>query len=137
MSFDLFMQCYGETHKLGLPVGAMRALFPICREEPEFNRWVVEYDPMNSCDIYAGLLKDNRERLGDFMVSRPCGDMRLWEALFSILNMGSVVIFWPGSPPVLAAGTNADSLPDGMVEGLGQPVYVHSGSELLKCVQET
>jgi hypothetical protein len=137
MSFDVFVQCYRETKESGLLVTTIRSLLPIVREELEFNRWVVQYAPNDLCDIYVGLLKDDRERLSDFMVSRPSGDLRFWDALFSIFQMGSIVIFWPGSPPILAAGANPDDLPEGVVEGMGQPVYVRSGLELLKCVQAT
>jgi len=137
MSFDLFVQCYGETGQSGIPVSAVRSLFPIVREEPEFRCWVLEYDSQNQSDIYVGLLKGDKEKLGHFTVSRPSGDVRFWEALFSILRMGSVMICWPESQLVLAAGASADGLPENMLKGLGGPVFVRSGLEILKLVQET
>jgi len=137
MSFDAFVQSYGETQKSGLPVATVRSLFPIVREELEFNRWIIQYAPNDGCDFFVGFCKDDKERLVDFMISRPCGDLRFWNGLFSILQMGKIVIFWPGSPPVLAAGAKPEDLPAGMVEALGEAVYVGSGAELLKSVQQT
>jgi hypothetical protein len=137
MSFDLFVQSYGDTQKSGLPADTVRSLFPIIREELEFDRWVIQYSQNDSCDFFVGFCKDDKERLVDFMISRPCGDLRFWNGLFRFLQMGKIVIFWPGSPPVLAAGAAPDDLPAGMVEVLGEAVYVGSGSELLRSVQQT
>jgi len=158
MSFDLFVQCFGETERSGLSTSDVRALFPIYEEEPRSNSWLirawhslfplkgkavtrdfwrVEYGPEDGCEFYVGLLERDKKRLNDFMVARPCGDPRFWESLYSILRMGSVVIYWPGSPLVFAAGASLEGLPEGILEGLGGPVYVESGMEILKRVQET
>jgi hypothetical protein len=135
MSFDLFVQCYGETRLSGLPTSAVRSLFPIGESQPAF--WSIQYGTEDGCDLYPGFVEEDEGKLKDFMVARPCGDPRFWEALYSILRMGSVVAYWPESPPILAVGASLEGLPDGMQKALGLPVYVKSGMELLKRVQET
>ena len=137
MSFDLFVECYGETKLIGIPKNAISSLFPISREEVEFDRWVIEYDSLNHSDIFYSLIEEDKERLTGFTISRPCGDLRLWDAIYSVAQMGSVVVLWPGSKAVFAEGADPAALPEGMLEDFGGPVFVHSGLEILKLVQET
>jgi len=137
MSFDLFVECYGETKQIGIPKNAISSLFPVSREEGEFDCWVVEYDSLNRSDIYYSLIEEDKGRLTGLMVARPCGDLRLWDAIYSVAQMGSVVVLWPGSRAVFAEGANIAALPEGMLEDFGGPVFVHSGAEILKLVQET
>jgi hypothetical protein len=137
MSFDLFVQTLGDTRKTGLPVSAVRSRFPVVREEPELNCWLVEYDSLNQSVIYVRLLEGDKERQIDFSLSRPCGGDRFWDALFSILQMGLVVAFWPGSKAVFAEGADLTGVADEMIESLGGPVFVGSGAEVLRLVQQT
>jgi hypothetical protein len=57
--------------------------------------------------------------------------LRLWEGLFSVLRMGSVVIFWSGGPPVVAIDAVASQLPKDMIDSMGQPRLVRSAEDLL------
>jgi hypothetical protein len=134
MSFDVFVQCYGDTITSGLSRNQIRALFPVVEEKSEPGCWVVEYDATNQSDIYV---EANERNLNHFMVSRPCGDVRLWAALLAVLRMGQAVMFWPGSPPLIASGGSAAGLPEGMLEGLGQPVFVDSAEEFLELLKTT
>lgn len=134
MSFDVFVQCYGETENSGLPLEAVRALFPVIDEEEGVGCWVVRYDDLNGFDIYAGKIA---ESLSHFMVSRPTGDIRLWEALLSVMKMGKVVMFWPGGPPLLAKDASIEGLPEGMVESLGEPVFIERAEQFLELLKTT
>jgi hypothetical protein len=137
MSFDVFVECFGETKRIGLSKDSVRSLFPISREEPEFDLWVVEYDDLNVSFLYSSYLDRDPQRLTGFMANRPCGDLRFWDALFSILQLGSVFIIWPGGKLTLAFGAGIEGLTDEMLVDLGPPVYVRSGLEILECVQKT
>ena len=134
MSFDVFVQCYGETEKLGLPRERVRALFPIVEEESGPDCWVVRYDDLNSSDIYVDA---ESEQFKGFMVNRPAGDIRFWQAQLTILRMGSVVMFWPGSRPLLAQKSDAEELPEDIVESLGEPVFVERAEEFLELLKAT
>jgi hypothetical protein len=69
-------------------------------------------------------------------VERPCGDPRLWNAVYEVLKIGEVVLFFPGGP-LIVAKENADrTLPEEMVEGMGEPVSVESGEAIVKIVRE-
>jgi len=137
MSFDVFIQCYGETERVGLSRDSVRSLFPVVESDSQTGYWRVQYAPDDSCDFYIGSDESDAARLRHFMVSRPCGDERFWMALISVLQMGSVMMYWPGSPVMVAAGTRALGLPEGMVEDLGGPVPIHSTDEIFKLLSET
>lgn len=136
MGFELYIQCFGKTEQLGIPLSAVRALFPIVEEKSEPNYWRFWYDSKNSCEVGITATPSNPEMLSGLFVNRPCSDFRLWDALFSVLSMGSVVVFWPGGPPVVAAGTSSEKLPEDMVVALGSPRIADSAADLLRLVQE-
>ncbi len=122
MSFDLYLNCFGETERSGLPRGTVRSLFPIegAGSEPDF--WRVRYGPADSCEINVTPLANAPSQLKFIHVNRPCGDFRLWESLYKILQMGSVVLFFPGGPLILGPGSSAEGLPADMTASLGEPV---------------
>jgi hypothetical protein len=57
-------------------------------------------------------------------LSRPGTDPALFEALFALLRLEGVVVHAPLSPLVVAHPASAGHLPEGMVEALGEPVWV-------------
>jgi len=137
MSFEIFLKCCGETERLGLPRSALRSLFPVIEDESEADFWRVRYDSENQCAIGVSGVPSNGKMLNSLYVDRPCGDLRLWEGLLSILRMGSVVIFWPGGPLVVADGAVVADLPRDIIESLGEPKVVNSAEALLRFVQES
>lgn len=134
MSFDIFVQCFGETAKSGLRRERVRSLFPIVEDESGLEHWVVRYDALNSSDIY---LASDDESLKCLKVSRPAGNRQLWEALLTVLEMGQVVMFWPGSPPLVAREINASDLPEGMREALGEPVFISQPEQFFEALKTT
>ncbi len=79
----------------------------------------------------------NREMLKSFVVDRACGDLRFWEALISVLRMASVVIFWPGGPPVVSDDGVGSTLPKDMTDAIGPAKSASSAQDLLRLVQES
>ena len=137
MGFEVYLQCFGESERSGISRAAVRSLFPVIEEESEPDFWRVRYDNKNSCDIAVTAMTSDEEMLKSFYVDRPCGDLRLWEGLLSVLRMGSVVIFWPGGPPVVAVEAVAADLPVDMIDSIGQPKLVSSTEELLRLLRES
>ena len=135
MSFEIYLQCFGETEKIGLPRNMIRALFPVDEISSEPDYWKLRYDSREGCDIGVNPLETDADKLSDFCVHRPCRDLRLWDSLFSVLNMGSVVLFFPGGPLLIAQKTSAASLPEEMIESLGAPVQVDSGEAIRRIVE--
>jgi hypothetical protein len=137
MSFEVYLQCFGETERSGISRAAVRALFPIIEQESKPDYWSIRYDEMNSCHIGVTALPSEREMLNALYVARPCGDLRFWEGLLAVLRMGSVVIFWPGGPPVVADETVAANLPKEMTNAIGRPRTVHSAEKFFRLLQES
>ena len=103
----------------GNTAAVVRSLFPVIEPESEPDRWRVRYDDLNHCDVSVSAIPADREFLNAVCVWRPCGDVRLWEAILQILGMGSVFIYWPGSPPIVADDEVAAGLPDEITTSLG------------------
>ncbi len=134
MSFDVFLQGFGEAKRIGVPREQVRRLFPIIERESEPGRWVVQYDDLNRSEIFVDR---DQEPLDSLMVNRPSGDIRLWEALLTIMRMGSFVMFWPGSRPLVARGSTYGPLPHAMVEDFGEPVVIDRAEQFFDLLKST
>jgi len=69
-------------------------------------------------------------------VERPCGDPRLWEALFRVLNRGPIVLYFPGGPPIVANDQVRAAVPEEVTGSLGEPRCVHSAADICKIIRE-
>ena len=137
MGFEVYVQCFGESEKTGLPRTAVRALFPIVAEESQPDYWRVRYDDKNACHIGVISVPSDEKMLKSIVVERPCGEPKLWDALISVLKMGSVVLFWTGSPPLVSDGGAATNLPQEMTNVMGAAKPVNSADEILRLLRET
>jgi hypothetical protein len=137
MGFELYVQCFGETERIGIPRAAVRSLFPVIEEQSKPDYWRVEYDGRNSCDIGVTDIPGQPQRLKGFYIDRPCADRRLWDARMTVLRMGTVFIFWPGGPPVVAESGNVPQLPKDITDSLGPGRSVRSADELLCLLQDS
>jgi hypothetical protein len=136
MSFEVYVQCFERGEPAGLPWAAVRSLFPVDESRSEPDYWSVYYDDFNSCHIRASRLESDPQRLEALCVFRPCGDLRLWEALFAILRLGSAVLYFPGdAPPLVASEAAGEQLPAEMVEAMGRPRVVSSGEEIVEVIK--
>lgn len=136
MGFEVYFCFLGETERVGIPRDAVCSLFPVEKEsEPDF--WHIRYDDKNSCDIGVTPRESERGMLQGMYVDRPCGDLRLWEGLLSVLRMGTVAMFWPGGPPIIASEDTAAELPTDMIDSIGEPCVVNSVAEILCLLQES
>jgi hypothetical protein len=137
MSFEVFVQCFGESERGGISRSAVRSLFPIVAEESKPDRWRIRYDDKNTCHICVTALPSDKNILTSLCVERPCGDARLWEALIAVLRMQQVVMFWPGGPPIVSDESVASQLPKNMTGAIGAATSVSSAGDLLRLLRET
>jgi hypothetical protein len=137
VSFEVYLQCFGESERSGISRAAARRLFPVVEEESEPDYWRIQYDPKNSCDIGVTALGSDQAMLVSLCIHRPCADLRLWEGLFAVLRMGSVVVLWPGSPAIVFGDTIGANLPKDMIGSIGPPRSVHSAAEILRLLRES
>jgi hypothetical protein len=136
MSFEVFVQCFDRGEPAGLPWASIRRLFPVVDAESEPDNWSVRYDALNRCSICVSPLESDTALVESLCVFRPCGDLRLWEALLAVMRLGAVVLYFPGNaPPLIASGDVAQHLPDDMIESLGQPKVVQSGQEIVEVIE--
>jgi len=131
MGFEVYFHFCGEAERVGIPREAVRSLFQIVEEESEPDYWALRYDSKNSCNIGVAPLESDTRMLNGLYVERPCQDLRLWEGLLSVLRMGTIAMFWPGGPAIIANEATTAELPEDMIESLGLPKVVHSVTEVL------
>jgi hypothetical protein len=137
LSFDVFLQCFKGGEPAGIPRVVVRPLFPVDESRSEPDYWCVCYDDLNSCHISVYSLPSDPLLLESLCVFRPCGDLRLWEALLAVLRLGSVVLYFPGNaPPLVASKAAGEQLPADMVEAVGQPRVVTSGKEIVEIIKQ-
>ena len=137
MSFEVYLQCFGETEQTGIPRSVVQSYFPIVEVESEINRWMVRYDDLNYCEIFVSAIPSDQRFLGFISVWKPCADIWLWKALVEILRTGSVFLYWSGSPPILASDGVSGAFPKEIVDALGPPKSVSSAHDLLRLLHET
>lgn len=136
MSFEIYVNCFRRGEPGGIPRSAVQAFFPIVDAESEPDYWSVRYDDRNSCQITVTPCDSSHELVTSLCIHRPCGDGRLWDALFSVMKLGAVVLYLPAdTPPLVVDNAAIAHLPVEMIEALGDPVCVKSGKEILATIQ--
>jgi hypothetical protein len=132
MSFDVYIQCFDKGQPAGISRARVRDAFGTAVTESATERWKVSYDARNSCDVYLSL-DAGAGVLRGLSINRPCGDLRLWDALASVLTLGNVVLYFQGCKSPLVANLNVRRhLPHDMIEALGEPIIAGSGAEILR-----
>ena len=136
MSFDVYLQFYEEGQPAGVPHRAVRETLGVPAEMAESGSWRVDYDEWNGCDLSIHALAPDDALVHAITVSRPCGDLRLWEALFRVMGLGNGVFYFPGSgPPIVVKPAAERHLPADMMQALGRPVCVHNAQDIVEHVQ--
>jgi hypothetical protein len=132
VSFDVYLQVFENRESAGISRDSVRDAFgAVFVSEPELDRWEVQYDAQNTCDVY--LSSHGTTMLEGLSINRPCGDLRLWDALASILALGNVVLYFPGCKAPLIADLNVrQHLPHDMIKALGEPIIAGRGAEILR-----
>lgn len=134
MSFEVYVQFYKNGEEAGISSDQIYEVFSpfVTRSKP--NHWLVSYDKTNYCEVDLISMEDT-DLICGLVLSRPCVDERLWDALFSIMRQGNTVLYYPGGDnPFVACSDAIPHLPEDMVDTLGQPVVVKNGSEITKAI---
>jgi hypothetical protein len=138
MSFEAFV-CYFQKGEVAtVPSQHVREVFGAFLAEGGGYDWHLHYDDQNSCDLMLTKDPGDAGAIRGFTVMRPCGDVRLWDALAATLRFGNAALFFSSGAPLLVADSSVvQHLPEGMTEGsLGQPKCVTTGSEILHEMHE-
>jgi hypothetical protein len=137
MGFEVFVQCFTQGERDGVAVTDIQRVFGPQLEAGENEWWKVVYDEQNSCDILVDYLSSDKDFVHFISVQRPCGDRRLWEALFSVLEIGHCVLYFPADrPPLLVANESmTEHLPPDMVDSMGAITRVNCAQDILDAIQ--
>jgi Gram-negative bacterial TonB protein C-terminal len=81
-------------------------------------------------EVSAGDTREHKLLDQAFTAPRPLDDARLHEALLELLQHEGVVVYAPGSPPVIGSRASEKHLPEGMISALGAGVIVETGHAL-------
>jgi hypothetical protein len=136
MGFEIFFQCFAGGQSAGIPRATLRELFPVVEQESDRDHWRIRYGPEDSSTIGVTPDESDAELISAFYIDRPCGAAHLWEAVLSVLRMGSVMLFFPGEGPVLVGSERAVAdLPPEVIETMGPPRCVKSTQEILDAIR--
>jgi len=136
MSFDVFVDAYHEGAPASISRAAVRSVFGRFVSEIDPACWHARYDAKNFCDLYLGVDLADPQKIFGFMISGPCADERLWEALVSILKLGAVVLHFEGRAAFVGSPSTVSHLPKDMLEVFGDPKVISAGSEITDAIEE-
>jgi hypothetical protein len=136
VSFEVFIQCFADGRPSGVPAAAVRGAFSNLADDSEPDYWHLSYDDTNSCHVHVTKRNDLIEAL---TVHRPCGDSRLWDSIYRVLQLGPWVLYFPAPKPplVMADAAHAKQLPPEMREALGPVRQVRSGKEIQEIIRSS
>ena len=135
MSFDLFFGCFEDGESASVSISIVKDALGDHIAEIAENHFVLQFgnELGDHCDLY---IETGAEQISSFSVNRPRDDPRLFNALLQILKTRGLVLYMPGDcPPLIGNPETAVHLPLDMVDGLGQPVLLTAGSEIVNWIQ--
>lgn len=135
MSFDLYLQKFHNGKAAGISPDVIRDAFGKYVVEMDEDFWQVQYSVESSSDIFLQMLPDDDGLIHTLSIHRPCGDIRLWEGLWLLLELPGTIFYYPGCIAPMArdplAGVN---MPNDMRESLGDPVVATSALEIFQSI---
>lgn len=136
MSFEVYLQAFQDGQESGFAPAQVRSVLGRYLIEVEPDYWQVQFSATESSDLFLSSSGEDVSLIHCISVHRPCNDARLWEALFSLLQVPGSIFYFPGCPAPLARDPSvAQSLPHELLEDLGQPQAAESAVQLFRLVQ--
>jgi hypothetical protein len=132
MSFEIYLQVFSDEESFGIPLKEVFQSFGEHVSKLSSTLWNIHYNSENNCDIYIHGDGSEESRITGFTVYRPCDDVRLWDALFNIMGLGHVALYFPGSRVLLRNEASVQHLLTDMVSALGGYLIVNGAEEILK-----
>jgi hypothetical protein len=129
MSIEIYGSRFHQGQLLGIPVALLSQAFDGLIAKTGPNAFMLALEPHEG--ILIPLYFEARdEQTNSFSIARPVDDPSLYEALLRLLHHEGIVVYAPGSPPVLGHPESVGHLPEGMTDALGAGVIVYSASAL-------
>ena len=135
MSFDLYWQVFQNGKAAGIAPEIIGTAFGKYLIELDEDYWQVQYGTDESSDIFLQLLPADDSLVHTISIHRPCRDIRLWEALYILLELPGTIFYYPGCDAPLARDPQAAlAMPSEMRESLGDPVFVSNALEIFQSI---
>lgn len=90
MSVSIYCQSYFQGNDQQLNVADITGHFEPFIDNKTHEGFKVVYDEQNSCNVFLDL---KASKTSDFMISKPCGDKRLFEAIYNCMTLGNVICY--------------------------------------------
>ncbi len=133
MSFDLYLQAFGNGNAAGIALEIIRDAFGSHVIEVDEDYWQVQYGSGESSDIFLQTLPGEISMIHTISIHRPCRDMRLWQSIWLLLELPGTVFYFPGCDAPLTRDPLAGiAMPGEMLESLGEPVVVENAAEVFQ-----
>ena len=117
MGHSLHLQAHINGGSQEIPTKEVLACFSEFIAAQDDTAIYLEFSEEDSCTIYLCTTGPSIDHL---TVSRPCGDDRLPECLFQVMQLGNFVFFEPGADRfIIPDEAVIQHMPEGMAEALG------------------
>src|SRR6188768_3179062 len=109
MSFDVYIQFFEHGHESGLSLTRLREMLrgPLMELEEDF--WQLQFSESESSDLFLQPCALEPTLIHTLAVHRPCANMRLWQALYGLLETRGSVFHFPGCAAPLTRDENIAS----------------------------
>jgi hypothetical protein len=119
MSTEVFLHSFENGCPQQVPTAAVLTCFEPYITQTAASFLEVAFGPADSSTVYLDLAAPTVDNL---MVHRPCGDPKLAECLFHVMQLAHFILFVPGEPvPIVVAAGAIPHVPPDMLQSLGQP----------------
>jgi hypothetical protein len=128
MSFDLYLLCFDNEQKAGIPSSLIKDAFGDFVQWQEPDHGLAHYgNTLDGTSIDLSPLNPGSDMICCISVNRPLADPRFQDALFRIMCLGNVGLVFPGHRgPLIAKDSVAAHIP----KNLGKAILIRTGNDI-------
>ena len=133
MSFDVYLASFKDRSASGIPRSSIMDAFGDLVRWKDERSGETRYSGTNDgCWIGLSAAQDDASLITFISINRPVGQQQFWDALYQIMRLGNVALFFPGCDGVLIASASVTAhLPPELVEW-GTPRLIGGGREIIE-----
>ena len=129
MSYDYYLQAHLNEDFQEISTEMILAIFEKYTLKKHEDYIELLFDDLNSCTVF---INTNDQTTQQICINRPCGDQRLGECIYRVMQLGNFVFFEPdGKQPIILNAETENNLPPDMIESLGKPAIAMDLKEFL------
>ncbi|WFP62359.1 hypothetical protein [Mesorhizobium sp. WSM4904] len=133
MSFEAYLACFEDGQEGYFPTAVVDEAFAPFITSRDGDVWTVTYRdaPLDQTELYMNLNPEDYAQCSGLTVVRPTTNTLLYDSLLKILRGTNSCVYFPGDcPPLVARAETIPHLNQDMIETLGEPLVVLSGTEI-------